>query len=299
MSFLLHKYAATNRDHFFAGLSPLQDSEASVFTVQGTYLGHYNGGISFFNGPGPVITTVLPSSQMHVDETYFALMQIDYSTTDTDSVMVKIYDGLSAEVANPTFSNLNLDNSMGRFGVLTQNFGTRPGLDEFRFGTELSDVMVMEGDPCDFNNDGNCNITDLNLMLAEGPIAPGVAVTPGVNDHFDLNGDGWIDLDDQSQWLADAATINVLGSPYKPGDANLDGVVDGSDFGIWNANKFTSTLLWDTGNFDGNAVTDGSDCGLWNANKFTSSDGASAIPEPGMGVFLITAMIGLAVVRGR
>ncbi len=143
MSFLLHKYAATNRDHLFAGLSPLQYSEEHVLTVQGTYLGHYDGGISFFNGPDAVITTVLPSSQMHVDETYFALMQIDYSTTDADSVMVKIYDGLSAEVANPTFLNLNLDNSMGRFGVLTQNFGTRPGLDEFRFGTELSDVMVM------------------------------------------------------------------------------------------------------------------------------------------------------------
>ena len=69
--------------------------------------------------------------------------------------------------------------------------------------------------------------------------------------------------------------FNGFGSPYLRGDANLDGVVDGSDFGLWNSHKFTSTLLWDQGNFNGDDAVDGSDFGIWNSNKFTSSDGAS------------------------
>jgi formylglycine-generating enzyme required for sulfatase activity len=133
---------------------------------------------------------------------------------------------------------------------------------------------------CDFNSDAACNIVDLNAMLAEGPIAPGVTVTPGVNGQFDLTGDGVIDNADADEWLSEAATANQLGSPYKRGDANLDGFVDGSDFGLWNAGKFTSTLAWDRGDFSGDGVADGSDFGIWNSNKFTSSDGASAVPEP-------------------
>ncbi|HEY6565616.1 MAG TPA: hypothetical protein VIY86_14100 [Pirellulaceae bacterium] len=39
---------------------------------------------------------------------------------------------------------------------------------------------------------------------------------------------------------------------------------------------------WVTGDFNGDGATDGSDFGLWNANKFTSfSDGQTmAVPEP-------------------
>jgi hypothetical protein len=68
-----------------------------------------------------------------------------------------------------------------------------------------------------------------------------------------------------------------------PGDANGDGFVDGTDFGIWNANKFSSGTNWTTGDFNNDGVTDGSDFGIWNANKFTSVPDAarlSIVPEP-------------------
>jgi hypothetical protein len=54
-----------------------------------------------------------------------------------------------------------------------------------------------------------------------------------------------------------------------PGDFNLDGNTDGTDFGIWNSNKFTANNRWDRGdaNFDG--VVDGTDFGIWNSYKFT------------------------------
>lgn len=94
----------------------------------------------------------------------------------------------------------------------------------------------------------------------------------------------------------DAASENGLSSPYKLGDANLDGFVNGADFLAWNAAKFTSDLRWSAGNFNGDATIDGADFLEWNANKFTASDGV-AVPEPSL------LLIGFAAiawwVRGR
>ena len=133
---------------------------------------------------------------------------------------------------------------------------------------------------CDFDSNLSCDIADLNAMLLLGPIAPGISVTIGVNEQFDLTGDGIIDLADQSEWLSLAAAENGWGSPYKLGDANLDGAVDGSDFSEWNANKFTAALRWDFGNFNGDSLIDGSDFSLWNTSKFSSSSAAGMVPEP-------------------
>ncbi len=144
---------------------------------------------------------------------------------------------------------------------------------------------------CDFDADGSCTIDDLNALLAQGPIADGVDVTPGLNDQFDLTGDDMIDLDDRDEWLSAAAGENGLGSPYKLGDANLDGVVDGQDFIAWNANKFMSTLLWSAGNFNGDGFVDGQDFILWNANKFTSSDRAIAVPESTSGGWVLLVVV--------
>ena len=77
----------------------------------------------------------------------------------------------------------------------------------------------------------------------------------------------------------------VVGRVALPGDADLNGVVDGSDFGIWNANKFGIGTTWATGDFNGDGRTDGSDFGIWNANKFTSIDAAS-VPEP-LGMYVV------------
>ncbi len=65
-----------------------------------------------------------------------------------------------------------------------------------------------------------------------------------------------------------------------PGDANGDFVVDGSDFGIWNSNKFRSGTNWTSGDFTGDGITDGSDFGIWNSFKFTRVSQALQVPEP-------------------
>ncbi len=47
---------------------------------------------------------------------------------------------------------------------------------------------------------------------------------------------------DLDPWLANAGIVLLASNhPFLPADANLDGVVDGSDFGIWNAHKFQSS----------------------------------------------------------
>ncbi len=131
---------------------------------------------------------------------------------------------------------------------------------------------------CDFDANGACGVNDVNTLLAEGPIAGGIAVDPS-NARYDLNGDDVLDNADLDIWLTEAALVDGFASPYQRGDANLDGVVDGADFILWNQFKFTSSLAWNQGDFNGDGVVDGVDFIAWNQNKFTSI-AQVAVPEP-------------------
>jgi hypothetical protein len=164
-------------------------------------------------------------------------------------------------------------------------FEASVGYSATRVTLRFTDVSMFG----DFNDDLMLDCTDVDALVAE--IAGG-----GMSSEFDLNDDMAVDTEDLDLWLAEAGTFNV-GGPYLPGDANLDGFVDANDFIIWNINKFTSTAAWCSGDFNADGFVDAMDFLLWNVNKFMSSDSVSAVPEPGMGVFLIGALFGLAVVR--
>ena len=73
------------------------------------------------------------------------------------------------------------------------------------------------------------------------------------------------------------------------GDANLDGVVDGTDFGILAANFNKGVTGWDQGDFDYDNVVDGSDFGFMAANFNKGDSGASvgapAIDDPAIVAF--------------
>lgn len=110
----------------------------------------------------------------------------------------------------------------------------------------------------------------------------------------------------------DAAQMDLVNYRALPGDANGDGSVDGSDFGIWNAHKFTCGNDWTTGDFNGDGCSDGSDFGIWNANKFTGINlgrpgfGLSntisnqVVPEPFAGSQILALLgLGVAIRRGR
>ena len=53
--------------------------------------------------------------------------------------------------------------------------------------------------------------------------------------------------------------------------------VDGTDFTIWNQQKFTLNAAWCRGDFTADGIVDGLDFNAWNANKFQSADGVSAL----------------------
>ena len=105
----------------------------------------------------------------------------------------------------------------------------------------LGEVVYIGEPPLvtgDFDNDGDYSCADVDLMVAE--------IAAGTNSAgFDLTGDGAVDGADLTAWLAEAGAAELpSGNPYQLGDANLDGVVDVSDFNVWNAAKFTSNAAW-------------------------------------------------------
>jgi hypothetical protein len=109
------------------------------------------------------------------------------------------------------------------------------------------------------------NLLDIDALVAE--IAAGTH-----QPAFDMTGDALVNLNDRDAWLAEAGGVNLgPGRVYPLGDANLDSFVDGSDFNLWNSNKFTSVAAWSKGDFNADGVVDGSDFNIWNSLKFTGA----------------------------
>jgi hypothetical protein len=138
----------------------------------------------------------------------------------------------------------------------------------------------------DFNDDNAWDCADIDTLVAE--IAGG-----GMNLDFDLNNDDLVNLDDLEVWLAAGGMANI-GAPYLPGDATLDGFVDGSDFNVWNTSKFTFDNGWCGGDFNADGATDGSDFSIWNTYKFMSSTASATVPEPalcGLSTFVVGALL--------
>ena len=115
-----------------------------------------------------------------------------------------------------------------------------------------------------------------------------------------MTGDGLVNTEDRDEWLSVAGQENLgPGLSYLIADADLDGVVDASDFNIWNLNKFTVNTAWCSGNFNADGVIDTADFNLWNLNKFQASGSVSTIPEPSGFIVVAITLLGLAVVMRR
>lgn len=149
-------------------------------------------------------------------------------------------------------------------------------------GLTIARLDLFDGD---FNHDGELDCTDVDELTAA--IAAG-----SVDLEFDLTGDNQVSSADLDAWLMEAGAENLdAGNAYLPGDANLDGAVNGEDFLVWNAHKFSPTGAWCQGDFNADGETNGEDFLVWNANKFQTAD-AIAVPEPTTcGLLLIAALV--------
>ncbi len=136
----------------------------------------------------------------------------------------------------------------------------------------ISTLMTVSTVTGDFNGDGNYDCQDVDSLVAE--------IVAGTNTlSFDLTGDSLVNGDDLAAWLVEGGNAEV-GGPFLPGDANLDGSVDVSDFNVWNGSKFQPVAAWCSGDFNADGSIDVSDFNIWNGRKFQSS-GNTLVPEPG------------------
>ena len=143
------------------------------------------------------------------------------------------------------------------------------------------------GSDGDFDDNGIYDCSDIDALTAD--------IAAGNNTmSFDLTEDGLVTTADLDAWLLEAGEENIgPGQAYLPGDADLNGSVDVSDFNIWNGSKFTNVDAWCQADFNADGVADVGDFNIWNGNKFTSSD-TVAVPEPDSFLVLLGAISMLA-----
>jgi hypothetical protein len=102
----------------------------------------------------------------------------------------------------------------------------------------------------------------------------------------------WITFDEPN------ATLGL--SMGNPGDADLDGDVDGNDVGVWAVN-FTgsggsTSKTWDQGDWDYDGDVDGNDVGHWAVNFTGSGGGVLNIPDAAPGAIAMLEAMGFTVV---
>jgi hypothetical protein len=247
------------------------------------------GGIS--RSPGVVTTT------FDVDSTYSLVTLVSMIAPSPDWFVgvsgLDLYNGMhwESEIIVPllpydagTDSGVNFTSS---------NADTKPQevigvIEGFPFtNTDPLGTFTFRLRTGDFDGSGVLDAADINLLSA--------AVREGETDSaFDVNGDGDLDDGDRRYWAE-----QLKGTSFA--DTNLDGVVDGSDFNLWNDNNGSRNTLWESGDANGDGNTDDADFVLWQTNAFMGSAGQpSSVPEPlSAAPFVAGVLIYLAISRRR
>ncbi len=155
--------------------------------------------------------------------------------------------------------------------------------------TPGSITSLVDGD---FNDDGAFDCLDVDSLVA-------VIAAQTHDTQFDLTNDGSVTRADLNQWLVDAGSENLpSGNPYFGADANLDGVVDVTDFARWNGSQGTATAAFCSGDFNADGFTDVSDFAIWNSQKFQNAN-LAVVPEPSAAVLALLGLLTMCGFRRR
>jgi hypothetical protein len=95
--------------------------------------------------------------------------------------------------------------------------------------------------------------------------------------------------------------VAYTGIPFRPGDFNKDGAVNGADLTIWRGNFGSLTANDMTGDADGDGDADGNDFLTWqrNVGPAAATPTLNAVPEPATGALLALAGIVIASTRRK
>ena len=189
---------------------------------------------------------VPPGTEVTLD----AIFQ-DIGLEDTFSVEIIWGDGNSSTDATVVY-----DETLGRGTIAASHvylaageFDVEIRVEDDDTGLAVASVPAVVGNPGtrgDINGDGMVDDLDIDLLYA----LIGQAATP----ETDLSGDNVIDIDDVEVLVHD-----ILNTEF--GDANLDGRVDNSDFGIVLGKFGAAGVGWACGDINGDGDVGNSDFG--------------------------------------
>ena len=134
---------------------------------------------------------------------------------------------------------------------------------------------------CDFDNDADCDLADIDSLTAVGNLV--VGVIEGFDPKFDLTNDNLVNEADLSEWLLLAGQENGFAGPLLRGDANLDGTINPADLNVVGIN-WLQNAQFSGGDFNGDGIVDPADLNFlgigWLNVVPPAVANAAAVPEP-------------------
>lgn len=152
-------------------------------------------------------------------------------------------------------------------------------------GGSLSNAMVGNSLPGDFNKNGALDAADIDALTAASAAGNNPAA-------FDLTNDNAVNVSDVNHWVKDLAKTWI-------GDANLDGEFNSSDFvQAFQKGKYETgqAAVWTDGDWDANGKFESSDfVAAFQDGGYEKGPVAAvaSVPEPALGMTLLV-MLGVA-----
>ncbi|MFC1759739.1 hypothetical protein ACFL2H_13395, partial [Planctomycetota bacterium] len=145
--------------------------------------------------------------------------------------------------------------------------------------------FVVNSDPCDVNEDGTCDVADIDALTT-------AIVSLDTDAKFDLNNDGSVNNADLVAMVVGELNTYI-------GDANLDGEFSSSDFVfVFGASKYETGQVasWAEGDWNGDQKFNTSDfVAAFSDGGYEKGPRPAAVPEPSSILLVLVGFVSMAV----